>query len=116
MGLDITAYEQIVRIDCLFDEDGEPVNKTSGDPLDEDEYVQLYVNHNFPDRALDIVHKGIYSFASSLGVSCGAYSAYNAFRDDLAKAAGWPLGSYEKYGETWTGYQISACTATSGVL
>jgi hypothetical protein len=38
MGLDITAYEKITQIDCLFNADEEPVDKTTGEPLDGEDF------------------------------------------------------------------------------
>lgn len=112
MGLDVTAYSKIQKIDAVFDQDGAPIDPQTRKPIDD--AVQLRANDDFPERAADIEDGGIYSFGSLTHVAAGAYSYYNSWRDELAKLAGWPLGSYEKYGKQWPSYAASAWEASSG--
>ena len=112
MGLDITAYSQAKKLDCLFDQHGEPVHRTAGEPFDD--YVRAYVNPNFPGRNGSI-EDGYYTAADSFHFRAGAYSRYNRWRDDLAKACGWPLGSYRQYDRDWESYAASAWNADGGL-
>lgn len=112
MGLDVTAYSKIQKVDAVFDGDGEPIDPQTREPLDD--VVRLQVNYDFPARAADIEDGGIYSFAAVAHVAAGAYSYYNRWREELAKLAGWPLGSYEQYGKRWPSHAASAWDAQSG--
>lgn len=40
MGLDISVYRQIKKIECNFDEDGEPIDKITGEPV---EIIKKYI-------------------------------------------------------------------------
>jgi hypothetical protein len=112
MGLGVTAYKRIKKVDCVFDEDGDPIDPTTREYVDYD--ARAYVNPDYPARADNIEHMGIYSAEASAHVDCGAYSRYNRWRDELAKLAGWPLGSYEQYGRSWPSHAASAWDATEG--
>ncbi|KFB11047.1 hypothetical protein [Nitratireductor basaltis] len=114
MGLDILAYSAIEKIDCVFNEDGEPIDSETREPLDCDCYIQLYVNNSFPGRADEIENKGVYSFRDSVGFRAGSYGGYNNWRDDLAKIAGWPLGEYEQYGERRASHCIECWNGANG--
>lgn len=89
MGLDITAYRQLQLAESPeLDDDGYP----TGDA------VKLYVNSNFADRAEGIRDKGVYEFADSMDFRAGSYGGYSAWREELAKLAGYPLTDHEAYG------------------
>lgn len=90
MGLDITYYSKLKKIDCVFDADGEPIGIT--------DYFQPYINPDFPGRADDIENKAVYSYQECDGFRAGSYSGYNAWREELAKLAGYPEIETEDYG------------------
>lgn len=112
MGLDISAYRSIEKIDCVYDEDGEPIDPATRECVDYD--ARAYVNPDFPGRADGIEDKGVYRAKESMGIACGAYSRYNRWRDELAKLAGYPLGSYEQYGHTYHSHAAGAWGVTEG--
>src|SRR5216117_1196420 len=86
MGLDITAYRQIKKLDCEV-KDGEPIGPNC-QPLDWKEYAHLYSYPPWMDRA-DGIEDGYYSFAEAMKFRAGSYSGYNNWRNDLARLAGW---------------------------
>jgi hypothetical protein len=106
MGLDISAYRKITKIDAVFDAGGEPIDPTTREPVEYD--MQAYINPEFPGRADDIEDRAIYKAEDSMGLRAGSYSGFNAWRNDLAKLAGYPLGQYEQYGKMWDSY-CAAC-------
>lgn len=110
MGLDIFAYGNVKKLDCVFDEWGEPIDPKTREPMDG---VMARHNEHYPERASPI-EEAFYSYDESSHVRCGAYSRYNRWRDELAKAAGWHLGSYEQYGRSWPSYAASAWVADGG--
>jgi len=112
MGLDISAYRCIEKVDCVYDEGGDPIDPVTREYIDYD--VRAYVNPDFPGRADGIEDKGVYLAKESMRVGCGAYSQYNRWRDDLAKLAGYPLKAYIQYGNTYHSNAEGAFNATEG--
>jgi hypothetical protein len=112
MGLDISAYRGIDKVDCVFDEDGDPIDPVTREYVEYD--VRAYVNPDFPGRADGIEDKAIYKATESMGIACGAYSRYNRWRNELAQMAGYPLRSYEQYGHAYQSHAEGAFTATEG--
>jgi hypothetical protein len=104
MGLDVTYYTQVKF---------EKPNDSDDYDGYEDGFERVYHNTDFPGRC-DDVPQGWYSSADSESVYRRAYSAYNRWRDELAKVAGWPEGSYEQYGTKWPSHAASAWAATEG--
>lgn len=49
MGLDITAYRKLTKIDAVFDADGEPIDPNTRESIDYD--LHAYLNPDFPGRA-----------------------------------------------------------------
>lgn len=82
MGLDATAYGQLVKIE--------------NPQLDEDGYfegngVQFYENTDFPGRMEGIKGKpAAYVCGEILDCFSGGYSGYNGWREELARLAGYP--------------------------
>lgn len=113
MGLDVTAYRKITKIDCVFNADEEPIDPVTREPLEFD-YARACVNPDYPARADEIEHKALYRYEEGDGFWSGGYGRYNQWRDDLAKMAGWPQGKYEQYGQSWNSYAASAWQATEG--
>lgn len=100
MGLDITAYRRLKKLDVLFNANEEPVDPSTREPLDYHNCTQLYVHDDFPGRNGSIEHKGVYAFEQSHSFRAGSYSGYNAWRERLAKLAGYPMRPYNRYGVT----------------
>lgn len=101
MGLDITAYRQATLVaNVEVDEDGEPLGRN--------DLVQVYLNPDFPGRGDTLQDRGYYTTDDeSFACSGWGYGHYNRWRDDLAKLAGYPLGTYTQYGKP----QESHCVA-----
>lgn len=92
MGLDISAHSKLVEApDAAREEDGELV--------DYDAFVEFYDNPDFPGRFEGLKTSMAYAVeGDSAGLSTG-YSRYSAWREELAKLAGYPAGKYEQYGQ-----------------
>lgn len=115
MGVDITAYRNLEKIECHFDASGEPIDPTTGDLLDCDGYVQLYKNNDFPGRADEIEDMGCYSFDDDRSCFHASYGGYNRLRDHLAKVAGYPLKKYDtQYGGTNDSYCVDCWNGKTG--
>jgi len=84
MGLDITAYRQVKRVEnAQLDQDGQPVDWQS--------HQLVYINNNFPGRAEGIEDKAVYDYGTeSIDFRAGSYRGYNVWRNELAKLAGYP--------------------------
>ena len=76
MGLALPAYAELRPVPDAGDDDG-LVKFISNDP-------------EFPGRADELREGVAYSFARSMDFRAGSYSGYNAWRDELAKLAGYP--------------------------
>ena len=113
MGLDVSAYSKVTKVDCLFDEDGEPVDPSTREAIKGD-WFQAYVNPHFPGRADGIDDRSVYTYKDSDGMRAGGYAGYNRWRDDLAKIAGWPKGQYEHYGKMGDSYCVSCWNGETG--
>jgi len=111
MSLDITAYRQIKAIDCVFDEDGEPIDPTTREEIDYD--FRAYINSDFPGRADDVRGGAIYSSQDSTGFRIG-YGGYNHWRNELARIAGFPETDFERYGSVEKRHDAGAWAATEG--
>lgn len=113
MGLDITAYRELNKIDCVFDADGEPMDPKTREPLNGD-YYKGNVNPDFPGRNEGIEDKAIYCYEKAVALHAGSYSGYNWWREELAKLTGWPKAKYEQYGTTWEKHAAATWEASSG--
>lgn len=114
MGLDVTAFEDIQKIDCIFNAEGEAVDPKTRRAIDYDTYFHPRHNNDFPGRADDIEDNACYTYADAIDVSAGPYSKYNWWRDELAKLAGYPLGKYEKYGTMYDSYCVACWNGKTG--
>jgi hypothetical protein len=112
MGLDISAYSKITKIDAVFDASGEPIDPATREPVEYD--MQAYINGEFPGRADDIEDQAVYKAVDSFGFRAGGYGGFNAWRNELAKMAGYPLGQYEQYGEMWDSYCVACWNGAKG--
>lgn len=113
MGVDITAYSGLDRLDCVFDADGEPIDPGTKEELAGD-WVQLYVNPDFDGRADEIDHKGVYAYEDKFRGPSVGYGRYNALRDELAKIAGYPIGEYEEHGAVLKSHCVACWRGASG--
>lgn len=86
MGLDITAYSRIEKVEEK-DYDEYNVEVDSEGYLDDYDYnrcTSLHVNPDFPGRADDIEDRAIYTFEDEYDFRAGSYSGYGAWRRELA--------------------------------
>lgn len=93
MGLDITAYSNIKRIDAHLNDDGEAVYNSSGHQVEE-YYFHVWKNPSFPGRADELVDGAVYAYEDCTGHGVG-YGGYYWWRNELAELAGYPVGEYE---------------------
>ncbi|MBU9468625.1 hypothetical protein LGM75_24725 [Burkholderia multivorans] len=115
MGLDATAYRQIKKIDCVFDEGGEPIDPNTREPIECD-YLRAYINPDFPGRADDLEDRAIYSYEDADEAFSGGYGRYSMWREMLAKLAGYQPIFVDRFGtgRTELRHDEAAWRATSG--
>ncbi len=95
MGLDISAYSKLVEAP---DAEREP----GGELVDYNNYRDFYFNPDFPGRERGLVEGMAYKLGDeSHGFRAGSYGGYSAWREELAKLAGYapetrPSDEYEK--------------------
>lgn len=106
MGLDITAYRKLTKLDVLFNDEGEPVDPTTREPIDN--YVRFYANPDFPGREQGVEDRGVYSCEESSHVFSRSYGGYNRWRETLAILAGYPLTRFHD-GSEWRETHAAAC-------
>ena len=98
MGLDITAYSQL---------------KDTGRPFDWDtDEGNAYISGNIPDfakRCVEFTPRNAFEYEDTLYARIGAYSYYGAWREKLAKLAG-----YSPLTEGHRPYSAGAWAATEG--
>ncbi len=93
MGLDITAYSQIKKLDALFDKDGEPVNPDTREPYEE--FFQPCINYDFAKQSYGLEDGAVYSYARTMRFHAGSYTGYNSWREQLAKLVGYSPAAAE---------------------
>jgi hypothetical protein len=98
MGLDVSAYKGLKKLDAVYDVDGEPIDPQTREPVG-DHFI-AYVNHDFPGREVPLEDRCAYSYEDCESFWSGAYSRYNRWREQLAKFAGYPAEPYTQYGNT----------------
>lgn len=111
MGLNITAYRNIKEIGCVFDEDGEPIDPTTGEEIDYD--FRAYVNSDFPGRADDVRGGAVYSSQDSTSFRM-SYGGYSHWRNELARVAGFPETELGRLGSVAKRHDAGAWAATEG--
>ncbi|HCK83144.1 MAG TPA: hypothetical protein DHW63_01055 [Hyphomonadaceae bacterium] len=109
MGLDVSAWARLVRIE------GEPDDEMIG----EGEVVRVHASSEFPGRTIGL-KDGWYrgetlQFGDFWSFRAGSYSGYNTWRDQLAKLAGYAAhpNAQELYGTTHA-HAATAWEATGG--
>jgi hypothetical protein len=88
MGLDITAYTKVKKVEVGLDDDGYPVDEAIYD-----NHVMAWVNGSRGQHD-HLEHKAFYSYHEDFGFRAGSYSGYNAWRDALARLAGYEETEY----------------------
>ncbi len=113
MGLDITAYSGITKLNAHMNDDGEAVDNQTGKTLDWSAYCSPYVNPDFPEHAKSLEVSGVYGFEESFGFRAGSYGGYNQWRDALARMAGYAGGAQGAWdsdsGPFWELINFSDC-------
>lgn len=94
MGLDITAYSNLVFVRVPNEDDEPEWNKGE---------MQIYGNHCEEFAARCTLKPGIYGHGYSHGFRAGSYSSYSAWRETLAKLAGYPAAETES---PWAGKRL----------
>lgn len=112
MGLDITAYRKIAKIDAVFNAGGEPIDPATREAIDYD--MMACINSDFPGRADEIEDRAVYSAKDRFGFLAGSYGGYNGWREQLAKLAGYPVGQYEKYGKMYDSHCLACWNGATG--
>jgi hypothetical protein len=88
MGLDISAYRGLKKLDVVFDGDGEPIDPTTYEPIAGD-WIKVFINPHFPGRANPLENDAVYSYEEAYGGPSMGYGWYNRWRNELAKLAGY---------------------------
>lgn len=96
MGLDISAYRRLTKLDVLFNDDGEPVDPATREPVDD--YYKVWSNPGFPGRADGLEDRACYGYAEAEHVFSRSYGGYNHWLETLAKLAGYPQEFREMFG------------------
>ena len=112
MGLDVSAYSQMKKIDCLFNADGEPVDPVTRETIYD--YVETDHAPHHPGRVNEFEDGACYAYGDSDELSAGGYGRYNDWRNDLAKLAGYPLGQYKEDGTMRDSYCVACWNGAPG--
>lgn len=88
MGLDIVAYNKLVKQDVVFNAHGQAFLAKNSAPLEEP-YFDCHINPDFPGREDTLEDKAVYFYGSQTHFRAGSYSYYNAWRAWLAQVAGY---------------------------
>lgn len=106
MGLDISAYSKVKRLESFkADEYGEPEGIESVNVC----------NSDYKERAGNIIH-GYYTYEKEYGFRAGSYSGYNNWREQLSELAGYPLGEYGFGGQLMVSHSGGAWKSTGGAF
>jgi hypothetical protein len=112
MGLDITYYKNLTKLDCLFDRDGDPVHPKTRAPIEN--FARIRANSSFPERETPLEDGGIYICEEREGFNAGPYSLYNRWREQLAKLAGYPAVEVDEYGTKQMRHDVGAWQSEGG--
>lgn len=92
MGLDISYYKD------LMEASGNEGFDETGGIKDDDGWIQINVNPDFPGREDGLKDNHAYKAKEEDGFRAGSYGGYNAWRNDLAKLAGYNAKSVDRHG------------------
>lgn len=88
MGLDITAYRKLSKVDNpALDADGDPTEETMDTCFCISPYTLEWSN-NFGRAQADGLTAGVYDYEDTCGFRAGSYSGYGEWRRELAKLVG----------------------------
>jgi hypothetical protein len=91
MGLDITAYSKVEKVDVEVDEDNRPLDENVYD-----NYARAWATGKRGQN--DQLEDGkFYSGDEAYGFRAGSYGGYNEWRETLARLAGYPLTPYKGF-------------------
>ena len=110
MGLDVTAYRRIKKLDVLFDASGEPVDPGTMEP--HEDYFKALVNPNFFPQAAGLEDESVYGYVESERFWSGSYGTYGSWREQLAKLAGYRSVYVGPDGKR--SHQVGACQSNEG--
>lgn len=96
MGLDVSAYKNLTKLDCVFDAEGEPIDPTTRESIES--YFKCVPNSDFPGREEGLDNNGIYSYEDAMSGPSLGYGGYNRWREELAKLADYQAVPRERYG------------------
>jgi len=106
MGLDITAYSGLTKIE-------NPARDQYGDLRGS--VVTFFANASFPGREEGVDANAVYSYSNSFEFRAGSYSGYNAWREWLAQIAGYPAIKCNRWnGRTEMRHDAAASAAGAG--
>lgn len=111
MGLDITYYRNLKKLDVVFDKSGRAIDPVTREFLDYD--FDAYSNPDFPEHIAG-VEEGYYAAERGGGFRAGSYGGYNQWREELAKLAGYPSRPEERYGRVEERHDRGAQEAGQG--
>lgn len=104
-GLDITAYDKLAIVQSpKLDKYGEP----SGD-----NEIRLKPA-DFPERYAGLERGKIYKFGSQFQFRAGSYSGYNAWRNELAKLAGYRPTAHMNHDKAEQRYDLTVWLLKKG--
>jgi len=109
MGLDITAYSQLKKLDVLFDSGGEPVDLATNEQIED--YFKVWENPDFKGRIDGLENNAVYSYEDSEHVFRMGYGSYFYWRETLAKLAGYPIDTHDSWG---TKQELHSASAWNG--
>lgn len=89
MGLDITAYRRIHKIDATFNETGWPIHPDTGEVFPNT--FRPRSNPDFPGRMDDLEDGAVYLYMEDVTDRIGTYHYYNDWREALAELVGYSL-------------------------
>lgn len=103
MGLCVVAYSSLVLIDAVFDRFGNPISPVTRERIDD--YLIVGGDPDFPYHTFDLCLGGVYKYFEKFRFYAGSYSTYTAFRNELARLAGYPAVQDEsaKTYKNWAG-------------
>ncbi len=87
MGLDITAYRKLTKLDVIFDEYGEPIDPVTRKRIEN--YYKVWDHPDFPGRAEGLEHGAVYAYGEAECVFSRSYGRYNRWRNTLARLGGY---------------------------
>lgn len=110
MGLDVTAYGriQLIRVDP----------DPNAEWWDWPHQFRAWVNPDFPGRAGDVEHLGVYNSERHMDFQAGGYGGYNQWRDQLRSLGGlspdWKVVEATPGGPFWEQVWFSDCEGIIG--